>query len=222
MNKDIKCQKCGRYSKNVYEFWIESTSDNEVTVLCGTCRTILNNGDLYFFKHIANLEAKLAESEKNLEDAEEHELLIDQFEEETEKLRKQIKQESDARKRFVEEVKNLKQQLAEKDKYIEDLLGQTGVDENTILELKDKLAEKENELEKYKNCKMIVVGGRSQGRKHFMQIKIKELQNQTAIAELEKVKDLLERKIDDGCVYVSVDSLYDLIRLKIKSLKGDK
>lgn len=47
-------------------------------------------------ERIAELEAKLAESEK------EHELLIDQFEEETEKLRKQIKQESDARKRFIE------------------------------------------------------------------------------------------------------------------------
>lgn len=66
-------------------------------------------------KQIADLEAKLAESE------EEHELLINQFEEETEKLRKQIKQESDARKRFVEEVKNLKQQLAEKEKEIENL-----------------------------------------------------------------------------------------------------
>ena len=64
-------------------------------------------------KQIADLEAKLAESE------EEHELLINQFEEETEKLRKQIKQESDARKRFVEEVKNLKQQLAEKEKQLE-------------------------------------------------------------------------------------------------------
>lgn len=56
-----------------------------------------------------SLEQQLAEKEK------EHELLIDNFEEETENLRKQIKQESDARKRFVEEVKNLKQQLAEKD-----------------------------------------------------------------------------------------------------------
>ena len=59
---------------------------------------------------IANLEAKLAESEK------EHELLIDDFEKETENLRKQIKQESDARERFVKKVEELKQQLAEKEK----------------------------------------------------------------------------------------------------------
>lgn len=44
----------------------------------------------------------------------EHELLIDQFEEETEKLRKQIKQESDARKRFVEANKQLKQSQNQK------------------------------------------------------------------------------------------------------------
>lgn len=68
------------------------------------------NIDLKKDRKIADLEAKLAESER------EHELLIDQFEEETEKLRKQIKQESDARKRFVEAVKELKQQLAEKEK----------------------------------------------------------------------------------------------------------
>ena len=64
---------------------------------------------------ISDLEAKLAESENN------HELLIDQFEEETEKLRKQIKQESDARERFVVEVKSLKQKLAEKDEEIKQL-----------------------------------------------------------------------------------------------------
>lgn len=44
----------------------------------------------------------------------EHELLIDQFEEETEKLRKQIKFESDARKRFVEANKQLKQSQNQK------------------------------------------------------------------------------------------------------------
>ena len=66
-------------------------------------------------RKIADLETKLAESENN------HELLIDQFEEETEKLRKQIKQESDARERFVVEVKSLKQKLAEKDEEIKQL-----------------------------------------------------------------------------------------------------
>ena len=66
-------------------------------------------------KKIADLETKLAESENN------HELLIDQFEEETEKLRKQIKQKSDARERFVVEVKSLKQKLAEKDEEIKQL-----------------------------------------------------------------------------------------------------
>ena len=36
---------------------------------------------------------------------------------------------------------------------------------------------------------MIVLGGRSQGKKHLMEIKIKELQNQKAIEQLEKAKE---------------------------------
>ena len=63
---------------------------------------------------------KIAELQKQLEEKDkEHELLINDFEEETENLRKQIKRESDARKRFVKKVEELKQQLSEKEKEIE-------------------------------------------------------------------------------------------------------
>ena len=58
-----------------------------------------------------------------------------------------------------------------------------------IEKLKQQLAEKDKEIEKYRNANMIVVGGRSQGKKHLMEIKIKELQNQKAIEQLEKAKE---------------------------------
>ena len=61
-----------------------------------------------------------------------------------------------------------------------------------IAELEAKLAEKEKEIEKYRNANIIVMGVRSQGKKHLMQIKIKELQNQKAIEQLEKIINLFE------------------------------
>ena len=62
---------------------------------------------------------------------------------------------------------------------------------NKIADLEAKLAEKDKEIEKYRNANMIVLGVRSQGKKHFMQIKIKELQNQKALERLEKVKEFV-------------------------------
>ena len=64
--------------------------------------------------------------------------------------------------------------------------------------LKQQFIEKEKELEIYKNTNMVVVGGRSQGKKRFAQIKIKEIQNQTAIDELKKAK-----KYVDGRTYLA-------------------
>ena len=90
-------------------------------------------------KKIADLEAKLAECEK------EHELLIDQFEEETEKLRKQIKQESDARKRLVEEVKNLRQQLTESKKQCQEC---KHLNKKIELNIKNKLMAENCEFQK--------------------------------------------------------------------------
>ena len=65
-------------------------------------------------------------------------------------------------------------------------------------ELETKLAEKDKELEIYKNINTIVVGGRSQGKKHFTQVKIKKIQNQTAVDELKKAK-----KYVDGRTYLA-------------------
>ena len=52
--------------------------------------------------------------------------------------------------------------------------------------------EKNKEIEKYRNANIIVMGERSQGKKHLMKIKIKELQNQKAIEQLEKVKEIVK------------------------------
>ena len=46
--------------------------------------------------------------------------------------------------------------------------------QDKIADLESKLAEKEKEIEKYRNANIIVMGVRSQGKKHLMQIKIKE------------------------------------------------
>lgn len=82
-------------------------------------------------------EGDLEEENKQLE--KQHDLLIDEFQEEREKLCKQIKQESDARERFVEKVKQLKKHLAEKDKEIE------GTDSNlTYKQIQIDNLEKEN------------------------------------------------------------------------------
>lgn len=178
-------------------------------------------------RQFADLEAKLADSE------EEHELLIDQVEEETEKLRKQIKQESDARKRFVEEVKNLKQQLAEKDLTIENwqtmyesVVQTCHNDKEEIERLNKQFAEKDKEIEKYRNANMIIVGRRSQGKKHLMQIKIKELQNQKAIEQLEQIINLFEPYENEEkdtilCANNGI-SFLEYIDNQIKELKGEK
>ena len=43
-----------------------------------------------------------------------------------------------------------------------------------VADLETKLAEKDKEIEKYRNANIIVMGVRSQGKKHLMQIKIKK------------------------------------------------
>ena len=91
----------------------------------------------------------------------------------------------------------LKQQLAEKDKEHELLI--------------DKFEEETEKLIKQ-------IKQESDARKRFVEAnkQLKQLQNQTAIAELEKVKEY-----NRGLVYSS--SLIDkFIDKQIKSLKGDK
>lgn len=124
------------------------------------------------------------------EKEQEHELLIDQFEEETEKLRKQIKQESDARKRFVEANKQLKHQLSEKN----ELLRQKIVD-----------------MKSTDFIKMCVESG-------FM-VQAKEIDNQIAIAELEKAEKVIEKyvnNIDDmnDCLYAIDQQIKQLKEVK--------
>lgn len=59
--------------------------------------------------------------------------------------------------------------------------------------LQKTLVEKDKEIAKYRNANMIVMGRRSQGKKHLMEIKIKELQNQKALEQLEKVKENIKK-----------------------------
>ena len=95
-----------------------------------------------------------------------------------------------------------------------------------IADLEAKLTEKDKEIEKYRNANMIVIGERIQGKKHLMQIKIKELQNQKAIAELEKLKKEINLRpvVVRNCGYgdfeeILLEDVYDVIDNQIKQLK---
>ena len=104
------------------------------------------------------------------------------------------------------------------------------MDENE--QLKQQLAEKDKEIEKYRNANIIVVGERSQGKKHLMEIKIKELQNQKAIEVLEKIKDDLldisspywQYFVKSGNAFMTYEDIEqwtkEFIDDKIKELKG--
>ena len=98
--------------------------------------------------------------------------------------------------------------------------------EKEFADLEAKLAEKEKEIEKYRNANMIVLGRRGQGKKHLMQIKIKEIQNQKAI---ELLQELLQKTqplnlmVKSGH-YVNQKQVKvvfeDVIMQKISELKG--
>ena len=88
-------------------------------------------------------------------------------------------------------------------------------------QLKQQLAEKDKEIEKYSNANIIVVGERSQGKKHLMQIKIKELQDQKAIEQLEKVKENAWQSATDISCLLDYTELAKIIDNQIKELKGE-
>lgn len=207
MNKRYKVK---RFSSCYLMNWVDNKTNKELTAL--EIEEILHKQE----KRIAELEAKLADSE------EEHELLIDQFEEETEKLRKQIKQESDARKRLVEEVKNLRQQLTESKKQCQECKHLNKKIELNIknklmaenCELQKRLAEKEKEIA-YLTKQVRKFNNEAQ--KYFEDAYCNDFHNQDkisfAIAELEKVKDYAQH-IQSG--------LINYIENQIKSLKGEE
>ena len=91
-----------------------------------------------------------------------------------------------------------------------------------VKQLKQQLAEKDKEIEKYRNMNMIVVGGRNQSKKHFMQVKIKELQNQKAIEQLEKVLALIHNAVNIDSPEYDLVGLYDAVSNQIKQLKEMK
>ena len=93
-------------------------------------------------------------------------------------------------------------------------------------DLEAKLADKDKEIEKYRNANMIVLGGRGQGKKHLMQIKIKEIQNQKAIELLQELLQTTQPlnlmiKSDHYVNQKQVKVVFeDIIMQKISELKG--
>ena len=99
--------------------------------------------------------------------------------------------------------------LNEQDKRIKEL-------EEENKQLKQQLEEKDKEIEKYRNANIIVLGGRSQGKKHLMEIKIKELQNQKAVEQLEKVKEFVNEIYGEYSASITTN----FIDNQINELKG--
>lgn len=132
-------------------------------------------------------------------------------------------------------ISDLEAKLAEKDQAIEGLqelnksLGQTcNNDAKEIERLREQIEEKDVEIENLKNANNGLSELIGMKDKTFYAIEINEFkkkQNQTAIAELEKVKKLL-----DDCYGYEYTSLYHFIQSKaeekidqqIKELKGEK
>lgn len=120
------------------------------------------------------------------------------------------------------ECAELKQQLAEKDQAIEGLqeinqsLGQTcNNDAKEIDRLREQLAEKEKEIEELKKGVYKVTLGTTPSNQIDFTENFYVIQNQTAIAELEKVKEYIRRVISNTFL------IEKFIDQQIKELKGE-
>ena len=103
----------------------------------------------------------------------------------------------------------------------EEVLEELRTELRQFSDLEAKLAEKDKEIEKYRNANIIVVGERSQGKKHLMQIKIKELQNKKAIEQLEKVKENAWQSATDISCLLDYTELAKIIDNQIEELKKE-
>lgn len=195
--------------------------DTETGLIAGNYVDVMNEQD----QKIKDLEAKLAESKEMLKNT--HKAL---------ERRNKERQEYISKYRYWKgECYELKQQLAEKNQAIESLqeinqsLGQTcNNDAKEIERLNNLLKE-----EKTRNKKL-----NHEAQKYYEDAYCNNFQNQTAIAELEKVKNIIDSKVknidkrlDDLNIKIVCEStsmqlstykeVVKLIDQQIKSLKGE-
>ena len=195
---------------------------------------------------IANLEAKLAESEKNLALCEQlREVEENEYSKDIGKTNSALLRKCEQTSRLIEEIKRLKQQLAEKDQAIEGLqelnqsLGQTcNNDAKEIERLREQLVEKDVEFQslkllldavdhykQYQKDANLVILNPENCYADGYKVVIKT-DNQTAIAELEKVKERFNDRLDN--FYLPLDhrqtlkEVFKQIDQQIKELRGDK
>ena len=169
---------------------------------------------------ISDLEAKLAESEKKPKFLEgESKFFNDAYQ----SKKKHYDIVYNELSKVYDENNQLKQQLAETDKLMQEYLSK-------CLSLEQQLADKEKELYKSRQ-EFWEYFDKLDEKSHLYEIQLLEnvmleqSQTQTAIAELEKVKKLL-----DDCYGYEYTSLYHFIQSKaeekidqqIKELKGEK
>lgn len=132
-NDYILCPICGEVLGMNY---CDYASEQGCNDKCPKCSQELDYSEIYDFEdtcyfeqlleikdqRISDLEAKLAESEKENRDLEDdHNKLIEQYNEQYNDLCKEINVHSSARERFVKKVEELQQQLTEKQSKIQEL-----------------------------------------------------------------------------------------------------
>lgn len=128
----------------------------------------------------------------------------------------------DQLKQQLEEAQTRINELEDKD-WFEATIKQLEEQNNRLIQerdnLKQQLAEKDKELiYMTKQAKKF----NNEAQKYYEDAYCNGLQNQKAIAELEKVKDWLNEPFDeDGCFKIGGD-LIDFIEQQIKELKGEK
>lgn len=146
----------------------------------------------YFKDKIANLETKLAESEKKVDEF--HDKLLDEIQN---KVDREVEL-TNCLNNVVDERDQLKQQLAEKEQLIEFYIksGKEQCDE--INKINHNALIKAEEIDR-----------------------LTQSQNQTAIAELEKVKRVIDASVRDDHIIWDFD-IKAHIDQQIKSLKGEK
>ena len=158
--------------------------------------------DDYAKRRIADLEAKLAESEEENRDLEDdHNKLIEQYNKQYNDLCQEINVHSSARERLVKKLKELEHQLAEKDKAYQELLNSIQIKDlsniNFIQVNEDIVRFSEGgviyEYNKKENTIRKIIDKAHQDKISF------------AVEQLEKVKNRIESKVES--VYKRLDDL---------------
>lgn len=211
-NLKMNCGYCGRKCSLDKDFCIPQDS----VYICKSC---------YNWKQkIKDLEAKLAESEKKTRTYAKEIVFLDK---KLENLNKEFELAQEHNEKTVEYWQNEYSQLKQQCKECKHLNKKIELNiknklMNEIQQLKQQLAEKENEIEELKKGVYKVTLGTTPSNQIDFTENFYVIQNQTAIAELEKLRNYLPNIALDIADMVSYRYLKKQIDQQIKELKGEK